>query len=765
MLARAKVFENHIQANHASIAVKDDNQVFVAVQNVVKAAVLSDRHNYFKLLNPSGTSPFNIELLVLNHTQTLLAIVGLNCVTVADVKDDLPVGSTSPVWDCFSVSLGGINDTILSVIWNPASSKSTDIVVLTETSILLYDISTCFTSPSLVLQFVQYPALKGKYVSSIAFGSISDFPGSITLYVTTVCGAVFALFPFLSEGGHVTATKASVLRYLNEWTDIMEEFSNTVPPSALFNELRKSFDGQMVLFNSIRQQYIRKLPANASDSDLITITHDESFSRELIGPLAQLGSSAKIVEGVQTHDTQVLAVAHANDAGKVTISYLAQILPLATQLAKIICEPPPPREPQLKTANSKESTYKKPVRGFGYVVTSDSDTEEEDKKQQQDLAKHADNVQCHKIRERVANFLATRFNNLTTLSTDMTEINMSQMECFVSLTDKAVIVSDSETALVGFPDKLFSTLGSTPSFEVEYKQFGVSGHTTSYALLSDDLQGSGDYLLSYSALHGVLVFAMTKESERKEEPDQKSLDIKTKLDKIPKAIVLPAEELKLCLPNSSPQQSSSAIEFELPDSLRQVYDITESRTKDFASMAKFFAVFYLKLRVQSEDLRSQLGSLVSVKENMSSLRDITRIRQRIEEKIVKQEELAQRVESLQTSLLDRFEKIRLSRKHPASKAEKEWARELNEMNIASKSSLTNMASMQEKVLTLQKSVLNIAEVGDTHGRVQTSLDLIALRLSVIQAKMALEKSQSVSEKVKSNLKASLLELRGSEIST
>ncbi|KAF8002152.1 hypothetical protein HF325_003117 [Metschnikowia pulcherrima] len=349
---------------------------------------------------------------------------------IVDVKDHVDFDSPEPVWNCFNVGIS-LPETlqalkkpvIKQVLWHPASSRHSQLVVLTETDILLYDIVFSLTLPMLTLPLRQFSQLQGKTVLSITFGSSVNFAGSITLYLSTENGSIYAIYPFTYKSSAISTTKSQLANFVSDWHSCLQSYEERLPPAAAFSSYRAIFNRHSAFMDKIEAILRSPICAEATKSQVLSFNYGQDDSLlEFFGPLANTGPGARLISTDANDDVSVLASIHRDSSGNVIISHLSQIIPLVisiTEPSRLLTEPlKPVRQPK----QPKDTQYSRPTRGFGFVVDLDDEDEQEDEDFEIQMRAYMEELGYYKERQKINAFVLSNFNKLTVLATDATDL-------------------------------------------------------------------------------------------------------------------------------------------------------------------------------------------------------------------------------------------------------------------------------------------------------------------------------------------------------
>ncbi|KAJ8143673.1 hypothetical protein OY671_003212 [Metschnikowia pulcherrima] len=719
-LKDASILKNYIPGERISVAVRGNSQIFSASSNVVKAAPIYQQQNFFKLLNISSCPPFKVTDLILNHNETLLAVVGASHVGIVDVKDHVDFDSPEPVWNCFNVSISlpetsqaSKKPVIKQVLWHPASSRHSQLVVLTETDILLYDIVFSLTSPMLTLPLRQFSQLQGKTVSSITFGSSVNFAGSITLYLSTENGSIYAIYPFTYKSSAISTTKSQLANFVSDWHSCLQSYEERLPPAAAFASYRAIFNKHSAFVDKIEAILRSPICAEATKSQALSFNYGQDDSLlEFFGPLANTGPGAKLISTDANDDVSVLASIHRDSSGNVIISHLSQIIPLVisiTEPSRLLTEPTKPvRQPK----QPKDTQYSRPTRGFGFVVDLDDEDDQEDEDFEIQMRAYMEELGYYKERQKINAFVDSNFNKLTVLATDATDLAYARgtVPTFSKFLKSKFLVASGPSLLIGDLTQAAARIFDTEitSFEVYYKLLEMQSAASSFAYVKDTTEASGDYLMACSSSHDTGVFKLENTKKLIAPPAEKTPSSSVPQD-TPR-LTLPAEELSLLKAEcDSPLPSAKSLDPTQFESLELVHRITSDSVRKVGALTKFLLALQTKLEIQFEELRHQTNELLSVKNKAAVKDNHNQNYDRIQKLFSRQEELIEREKTMRSKIVERFEKVKAGSKLPLSQAERDWFKELNSITKTVAYGDGKTPSMTSRLEKLRAEVSNLVE--------------------------------------------------------
>lgn len=686
LLADLNIFKSFADGEPV-VAVKGD-QVFLGSLRIFKTSLVNARKNFFKLLAPESSLE-EIKELRLNNSESLLAIVSVNVVSVVSTKELTDFESPEVILNAHVHTLAPFEHNIKSVLWHPASPSDSVLVVLTEKELLLFDIVISTSEPLLKLPLDNYDALRGKTILSITFGSKSTLAGLITLYIIAESGEIFAIYPFLFENSRIRATKLQVFAFYRDCEDAINRVSAEFPPAALRESEHVAMLLKQFLFASSLEKHISStLYRELGPDDEVDLVIGNVPHHKLQGPLAFTGPNAQVLLISNNDVATILVSAHRDGSGNALLTYLGQFQSLIMDYEEPSCSFEPPKKPTRAIKPPKEEKYAKPSRGFGFVVLSDSEEDAHDDEYDLLLAIYNEHLGLHNLKLKLIEYFRQNYSSLSTIAVELSDIhyklpkhltlqNLDESHFLVAADGDALICDTSEATA--------SILASEDTaFEVKYRKFSTAG-ASAYAFVRDVIEGSGTYVVALSEHNPATVFQVENFSspstalpsvEETKSKLLKNTDTFKKADSI-----IPAEELQIVLSGASKMLPKLA-GFDLTSVtyLEKVHQLTLTVGQNISNLTKFMVMLQAKIAIQAEELSLQTQDLDSAFASIEDALKILDNEERIEKLKLRQESLLKRQESLHTKFFERFEKHKASLELPISKAEKEWFKEINEIN-------------------------------------------------------------------------------------
>lgn len=749
------IFRSFFSQDEVTMAINGRSQLIVASSNVVKTTLVTDKHNSYKVLQ-SSTNEFNVVDVSFNESGNLLALIGLRSVTICDTRSLPRFDGQSSHWEPFNFQIGPFDSDIKSVLWHPVNRLGSELVILTETEILLYDAVISFSSPMLILKLVDYEQLKGQKVESISFGSKDNFAGSITLYLTTSQGKVFAIYPFVYEGSKITAKKSLVVLFIRESIEALDAVQNSFPPVALENDAHVLALRQHCSFAQDLEYQLRRPSNSALESDdIITLTHrGEDFGHVLQGPLAVIGPIPEIIQIRSGEDVAVMAAVHS-EKSKAVFTHLAQLQPLIMGWKNPQQLLNPPVEP-IKSEKRKEEKYSKPRRGFGYIVDSGSESEDEDVEYLESLVDYKEDMEIYKIKTELQTYFKTNFNKLSVLAVDETSMNhdLSRRMYFRNVDgEKLICGRDGQVLLVDVLDAIKLIFTDDRQYEPKYKMTHASSKANCFAYFNDTLEGLGEYAIAFSPGSPVDVILFEAPADKVSSVVlDAELPLKFSEETFESGFLTTEMSSILESVPTKPIHKVSSFNPEDTTSMSQILEVTDTVAERTSELLKFMLALQLKVRTQLEVLRIQVDDLNHINESSESSDDFTKNSTKIEELTERQAKLLEKAKRIKSSVSERFENMKLSLNLPLSAAEKDWFREINHLNKVVNIGDKNDKCLIELIKSLKLEVLefsnNMKKESTTSNKLTNTIEHFSLSNELVRLRQFLISESKQIESIK-----------------
>lgn len=634
----------------------------------------------------------DIKDLVFNDSQNLLAIVRKRNILIADLSC-LRIGDQDINQNLIILNsdTNNSNDEITSVLWHPASSTKSHLVVLHHTKVAIYDYAIS-SSPQFELRFQQLQGLDGHKVISMAFGSSNNFAGSTSLYLSTNQGSVFVITPFMYNGFSQRFTTEMISRYLDESDACFNYLNKTLPPSSIFIPFWAavlSYDA----YRSALQNLFRTLKMGGyDDKKEWTFKATELANPRLVGPLYQTHTQCKLLNVVPHEPTTTIACMHSSSNGKVMISYISQIRSLiyACELGLIQFEKP--IAPAPKETNVSTPKYVQPRRGFGFKIVEDDD----------EVAKKAAMKDMEKYKLDLADYHALQ-SSLMTVSNNFNLLTNEKRTVFDDIPFSSLhdVFWDSLKSwlILNLRGKVYvsDVLTARKNGVLNPKYLRKSIKADAFGFL-DDSHRSELTLLAYGPDLVKVIFAQKKIEKPVANSSYKS---ETRATRNGKNTTLPAEDLKTYLNGPLKPANLKPVDTDSSESLRDIFEASTTAVHKIKTMTLFILALQSTLAIQHGELKLQQQGLKEIPP-ATSFKVGKETEARVRKVLERQEKLSKRAEDLQSLITERFENSKMNLKLPLSKSEKAWFRELNSVT-------TEIGTDTEESLSLQLIVCKLTE--------------------------------------------------------
>lgn len=679
------------------------NSLHLFVSNGTKLQLVERQYTGpLRDIDLSTVGPMTIQELVFNQSQVYLAISSEKNVAVADLSL-FKEGIEDYEKHIKLYSIGSTNSRIISVLWHPASSTNTHLVLLTTLSVSIFDLTIDFKKPQYKVKFDSLPQLKGQNITSMAFGSSDSYSGSITLYITTKLGEVYALSPFIYNDFPQKFSGKMLKRFLTEGEEIDSVCDAKIPPAAIFNSLRHSLVNHKSVVAKLHNLYRSFNMGSFPETREWRFKAFDLSSTQAVGPIAKLNTECRLLNVNSNLDTTMLACLSKSVDGDVLVSYLVQLSPLIYGFvpSRLYNEP---KQPALIKKPPSHEMYVKPRRGFGFqVVTEDSEDVQDTNRQIQE--EYSREMLNYKALKESSKFLTTTFNQLTTITTDVVG------SCKLDL-DDIVWKSKKSFLLLGFDGKIVASdlsqtvcLISDPSQKVidpsyysksiDVKNFTIynASSLNDLSIMTSELQVQKFISVSPSSVQALPLTYMSETREKKD--GQRA--------------VTPADELQAYLENPLAIPAVKKVDINSSESLREIYNASSAAIQRIQNLTRFIFALQSTLAIQHGELNLQHRGLSELPLDTQSVH-IKDTQTRIKSILDRQEQLECKVKALQSQLNDRFEQSKKILKLPLSNAEKAWFKELNsvtkKISVDDNNSLCLLLivkNLSDRVAALQKT--------------------------------------------------------------
>lgn len=666
------VFENYLASELVIAAVKKNSTVFTAMTNVVKATPISSDTKMYKILKLAG-SEVDIKKLLFCPAERYLAVVGEKSVVIVDTSEVKFSDDSSALVEPFSFELGSFKQQIKCVQWHPASARKSEIVVLTTTQLLVYDILCSFSAPVLALDLSEFAELADKKAWSIAFGSSHNLCGSITLYLSTACGDIFAIYPFLPEGSHFKASTRQISQLYHECEEALESVLNNFPPVVTNSDPRVMALGkQLSLVESMQSSLAVAVSRELEIPGEVILTYSGADFPYRLQSVAKTGPNPTLVQ-ISSNDEFSLLASISVNSGRTTVEYHGQFLPLIMGWEDKAPTLEKPTKPVAASAKPKIEKYSKPARGFGYVIESDLE-EDENNPLEQEMAAYNAKLDIYNFQTKLNSYCTEAFGGLTKMAVDFLNGEAAAVQATKC---RKLLIAASGTLYYCDLQSVADTLSLTTASEVipAYDKFTISPQTTAVAYCEDVVNHSGTYCISCSATEKVVITKLV-DNEVKPKP---SAPIPATILPPATTSYAPAEELLVGLNRNIAVPAIKNFDPKSAESLRDVHDTTKGVAGHISSLTKFVVSLQMKLKFQMEDLNAQVLDFKKASPDAAKALD-TQAQEKLARLIKRQEDLSQKQKRIQQRVLLRFEQLKLKADLPLSQAELDWYKELNLLN-------------------------------------------------------------------------------------
>lgn len=735
-ISAANGFALPLQQQPRRLAVKDDSTIIASTRSTVQEIFISALYPKSIVRSQQELLKFDIELILLNQSESLAALVGKARINIIDTKEGVLDYTLSKPGLAFS--LGDFDLDIVSAQWHPASASNTVLVVLLKNGrLLIYDVMYSRTMPltSVQLEVSSAP-------TSMVFGSSSNLAGSLTLYICLESGAVHPIYPVVTPGLSIATTKKQIDNLLQETDAIIRVVEEKFPSAATVNNplLKPLYD---------QWDFVCFLQKKAGmGPNVLVNTPMEGFNVQLQPEITKLPAGTNLVSFGDNPVAPMFA-AVVPEKGSIAVLYLAQFKPLIMERS-IKTKLVPPQEPSAAPAKPvADPKYVKPSKGFGFALDQDSDSEDESQLEQMELRQeYKHKLSIYTAQKDCGKFLSSEFNILSVVgkcSIKVPDITVSSGLIRAKSIQKGLVINYKNIFVVADVRSWFTQLenrfvrGET-RFQADYKRLTMDQDVQDYAPMSDRFYGSGRYLIvmtSEGKLHPLQLdktptkkISLPKEEEISK-PDQEK-DIQG----------TSSGELKTILKSIQtvpPKVSFLADTFE---TLSALYEHSKTVSGIVLALTLFLVQLQLKLKLQQERMELQQKQFNGLSKDNDTIEESVKhndYQARIQKLIERQEKILSRQKEMKARIVEKFDNARLKWQLPLSDAERKWFKELNSLqsqlahNKDKDSFQAEVAQVKERVNAIvQQSKSEDSELARSVQKLLINNDIPRLYLFLVQ---------------------------------
>lgn len=715
-LALSSAFKIPLTKACSEILVANNEQLlFTSGNSLIAIDLTSPAHN-FKTLELGNSSVDSIQL---NHAQDLLALICRTTIIIVSLKR-IPFQNPQQSWKPLKFELD-FPDGIVSVAWHPAHYSSAEIVVLTKYRLQLYDIISSTTRAAFDEKLLDLALHEEP--TSIAFGSIFNLAGSMTLYYSTPSGRIYLLFPFIHRSFHLGASKVAIDLFVAETLELVSAVDKNFPPRVTAGHPSNNDLLGQLNFGLDLQQQLESPLLDSSDASRVFRLSPIFIKPVVSGPYAQVAQNSHIVLLDTRSDTSVLLTYHDSDS-QLELAYLAQMNPLLMTSPCDIPRPDTPQHPGAENGTKKTNGYVKPKKGFGFSLAPTNEPEAATTPAHQ-LYDYSKAWEIYELKVKCQDFILLH-QRLTLLSREVYKKRSPgparvQPQVFGKVmlgTNNKFQVID---CLLWFGELQDNFPRGVTNFYSSKRTFSVDSPLTTVGLIQDPEALDDLYLLTKSTEGKVVVTEVYPKDKPK--PVENEAQIQTLQPKTVNDVGISAIELKQMLrypktPLSFTSQTRNA------EDLVKLSKISDDIRSHVHQLSKFLIALVGKLEVQQK--RNLMhASLLHKDETLDAFKErVPLYEEQIKELLLHQKAILERANKLEKSTIERFEKIKSSTGLPISEAEKSWMRELNELTQTVTKDSDNKSSLEKRVQALQGLLETFKESHkESHKGSQSSEDI------------------------------------------
>lgn len=717
------IFDSPIGTINPKLASRKDTELFCATNNVIRFCTINDKTTNYKII-VHDHSQFQIEELLLNDLGNLLAVIGSKDVVICVLPSDLSAIAKEVSLikvKSYKLNFGPDINRIKKCLWQPSVSTDSNFVFLTaDNKIKCFDVNVSTEAPQLCIDLAKEESFGDKEIAgSIAFGGAShqdtNLAGCLTLYVISLSGKVYSIYPFLYKSSAILASEKQIKELYHTTAVILEKLSSNEENGSPFGE-------QLRFVKALFKQIYNPITPRKIGNKFV-INNQTTDAACLQGPIFNSNSIANHVDICSFSDSYfpVLATSIGKDKENTIVSIFLQLKPLYMKW----------KSNNETNVNSKAiikpvTGYKKPIRGFGFIDESDEEAEESG---------------IFHTPSKLTMISSLKIENY--FSADLFKIPYEPNKFGLRIHKKGIYIINIKEVI----KKILKTSKLPESGEIKYEKLPKStSQISGFTILKDTITEEGTFLVYFSRKDGVQMSkiseGLTLEKATKPKPkeiaEKKSSDIKSTL------AISPFEEVKLELINlqaklskNSLKKTTSEVAAKLnvpldskiiptdPKYLSVINTLSLNTIQYVSAYTQFAINLKLRLSNQLDNLKSSLDRLNEIKNSLELPID-PEIDVKIEKLTTRQEKINERLTSLNQRIFDAIQTLKLETKLPISKEETKWFKELNDSTALVGGDLKKSFMEQKKQVSKLKEELSVAGL---------TLELNALKLNQKIAKV------------------------------
>lgn len=694
-LAQSSAFKLPVSGASTSLAVKENEQLFLASGRTLLAVDLTSAAHSYKVFDLGH--PYNIESIHINNSQDLLALVCKKSIVIVFLRR-IPFGDSGQPWRPLKFVLGEFDTNIVSVAWHPASCSNSELVVLTENALQSFDLIISTTKPTFRSTLSNLGMRENP--TSIAFGSPLSLSGSLSLYLCSPSGEVHSIFPFIYPNFYIGASKRAVDLFVAETQELLDTVEQKYPPRVIAghpsnNDLLNQLNFGLHLQNQIESPLI-----DCSDPLKVVRLIPTYVVPIVTGSFAQVSKGSKILL-VDTNSTTSCLVAFNDTDTLVELAYLGHLCPQVMSRARDIPRPDAPNDAGLKKRGREKHEYSRPKKGFGFVVDDDDDEESVEENQIATQNNEYSKLwEIYELKIKCMEFIHLH-QKLTTLSCEKYKksslgplmIGSYPHGRILLGINKKIQMVDCLHWFEEFQDNF--PLGFT-EFYTTKTNFAIEKPIAAFALFDNADDPTPYVFIRSNSGETVLVGPRVEGKPSSNDKPDPSKAISTKLLH---ETGLSGADLRSMLRQSPSATFSFTSKTRNTEDLVALTKITNLIRSHSHQLSKFIIALNSKIEVQQK--RNLLnGNLVHGGQKLEEFNERSSMyKERIDKLFERQKGLLKRGDDIEKDILNRFESSKKSTSLPLSQAERSWMRELNDLRETVVSTKEG-ESLQERVQNL-----------------------------------------------------------------
>lgn len=760
----------------------NNTDVYMAVNNFVRYTSIDRSGSYYKILDTGKDCNFTIRTLQVNPLGTLIALVGNEEICVISTVSGIHNSAVLKVKTHKLQNTGKI----IKTCWQSACSNDCTLVILNDRNqIQSYDLLISLVSPVLSIDLNEQDEFKSQTATSITFGSKVNLIGSLTLYVSTSEGTIYAIYPYVSEYAKLATTIDQIDDAINESSLIIKTIEEKFP----FTDIYDSLNSKLKMKALVQYEYFLDLKKKANSGIPITtevrnigttkpyelLVFEQLFPHDATpivqGPLNQ-SEGCRIVDLSDYSSNSVVSVliSVSSDVKTSLLGSYCQLSPLIMNWKGTDEDHFTPTHIKKDPPKSKKHGYVKPKKGFGFLDISDVEDDVKETAEQR-----TDRLRIERSQEESI-FWQQEFKQLSTLGLDSISSSCTPKTRVILLGAKdQKLALNLDNKLIVFESKWVDGLVKSIKSNARDPEFDI---TNSYVNVSGDFDKLGgvmflskesetaDYLVSHTSKETDNLSVVQLEVKENREIPRLKITIEPELPKDTgtrlqkdNTIEMIVQEVKRAQENLKPR-ANQPLQANA-NSLQQVNEVsTEVLNKVLIYTTNTLKLLF-RLQSQVAEMERQLGVILSITDLSVDSERLEESQLRLDALYIRQEQADKKVEDIKTNLTKYLQNLSQNKSLPLSKAERAWFKEINDINdqvngssASDQSLITKVKAAETQVNALKKDI-NQSSTTETPAQ---QLKLMELRQLVSKLQYNLQEKGELIDSAKAKLEENFKKL-------